>query len=69
MQVQKPASVQATFFQGAQGYALGQVVKSDITACQGLLSHLNSVLVSPQADELLQARGNVLSAGAITAAG
>ncbi len=59
VQVQKPASSGDTFLQGAPGYALGQITLADTVACQGLLSQVNSVLISPEADRLLVARGKV----------
>ena len=58
VQVEKPPGT-FTYLQGAVGYALGRVVRADVAACQARLNQVDSVLISPQADALLTARGKV----------
>jgi hypothetical protein len=58
LQVEKPPGP-FTYLQGSVGYPLGQVMRADVPVCEGLLNQVNAVLVSPQADALLLARGSV----------
>ena len=42
-----------------QGYPLGGILQANVPACKALVFYVGSVLISPQTDQLLTARGLV----------